>query len=71
MSSISLTPTKSTKVCCVFGENKKEVRSIESEKGKERKLSQLLLKYGDHNLVKGIFPVFVTKNSSTNQKRAK
>jgi hypothetical protein len=47
MSSISLTPTKSTKVCCVCGENKKEVRSIESEKGKERKLSQLLLKYGD------------------------
>jgi hypothetical protein len=26
------------------------VRSIESEKGKERKLSQLLLKYGDLNL---------------------
>jgi hypothetical protein len=45
----------------------------------ERKLSQLLLKYGDLNLVQGIFtayrkrlfPVFVTKNSSTNQKRAK
>ena len=79
MSLISLTPTKSTKVCCVCGENKKEVRSIESEKGKERKLSQLLLKYGDLNLVQGIFtayrkrlfPVFVTKNSSTNQKRAK
>jgi hypothetical protein len=59
--------------------NKKEVRSIESEKGKERKLSQLLLKYGDLNLVQGIFtayrkrlfPLFVTKNSSTNQKRAK
>jgi hypothetical protein len=32
---------------------KKEVRSIESEKGKERKMSQLLLKYGDLNLVKG------------------
>jgi hypothetical protein len=45
MSSISFTPTKSTKECCVCGENKKEVRSIESEKGKERKLSQLLLKY--------------------------
>jgi hypothetical protein len=30
-------------MCCVCGENKKEVRSIESEKGKERKLSQLLL----------------------------
>jgi hypothetical protein len=66
-------------VCCVCGENKKEVRSIESEKGKERKLSQLLLKYGDLILVQGIFtayrkrlfPVFVTKNSSTNQKRAK
>jgi hypothetical protein len=76
MSSISLTPTKSTKVFCVCGE---EVRSIESEKGKERKLSQLLLKYGDLNLVQGIFtayrkrlfPVFVTTNSSTNQKRAK
>jgi hypothetical protein len=26
MSSISFTPTKSTKVCCVCGENKKEVR---------------------------------------------
>jgi hypothetical protein len=24
MSSISLTPTKSTKVCCVCGENKKD-----------------------------------------------
>jgi hypothetical protein len=80
MSSISLTPTKSTKVCCVLcSENKKEVRSIESEKGKEKKLSQLLLKYGDLNLVQGIFtayrkrllPVLVTKNSSTNQKRAK
>ena len=66
-------------MCCVFGENKKEVRSIESEKGKGRKMSQLLLKYGDHNLVQGIFtayrkrlfPVFVTKNSPTNQKRAK
>jgi low temperature requirement protein LtrA len=44
---------------------------IESEKGKERKLSQLLLKYGDLNLVQGIFTVFVAKNSSTNQKRAK
>jgi len=54
MSSISLTPTKSTKVCCVCGENKKEVRSIESEKGKERNLSQLLLKYGGLDLVQGI-----------------
>ena len=52
---------------------------LPSEKGKERKLSQLLLKYGDLNLVQGIFtayrkrifPVFVTKNSSTKQKRAK
>jgi hypothetical protein len=53
MSSISLTPTKSTKVCCVCGENKKGVCSIESEKGKERNVSQLLLKYGDLNLVQG------------------
>jgi hypothetical protein len=37
---------------------KKEVRSIESEKGKERKLSQLLLKYGDLNLVQGIFTAY-------------
>jgi hypothetical protein len=52
--------------------------NLELEKGKERKLSQLLLKYGDLNLVQGIFtayrkrlfPVFVTKNSSTNQKKS-
>lgn len=49
-----ITPTKSTKVCCVCGENKKEVRYIESEKGKEKHLSQLLLKYGGIDLVQGI-----------------
>jgi hypothetical protein len=57
---IGLTPTKSTKVCCVCGENKKEVHSIESEKGKERKLSQLLLEYGDLNqyLCKNVLILF-------------
>jgi hypothetical protein len=63
----------------VFAAKIKKRYALESEKGKERKVSQLLLKYGDLNLVQGIFtayrkrlfPVFVTKNSSTNQNRAK
>jgi hypothetical protein len=58
INSLPLKYSFATKVCCVCGENKKEVRSIESEKGKERKLSQLLLKYGDLNLVQGIFTAY-------------
>jgi low temperature requirement protein LtrA len=57
-------------VCCVCGENKKEVRSIESENGKERKLSQLLLKYGDLNLVQGIFTENLKKKEKMKEKMA-